>query len=402
MSYDSYISSRRPWDSYRGSRTTKSSLSSSSTSLLYSSSPRALVSGRRSLRLASSALPDASERMNLSQASSLNAELLGLRSQEKEQLVGLNDRFATYIEKVRRLEQQNRALLAELEGLRRRRQSEPTRLQGLYEGEARSLRAAIDAETSGKMRMEAERDYLRDVYGQLKERYEEEARLRLDAEENLQRAREEADKAALSNCDAEAGVLSLEEEVAFLKKVFAEEQAELRAQLQAASVIVETEVSRPDLSAALREIRVQYERLANKNMQAAEDWYRSKFESVAEMASKNDEAVHAIREETTEYRRLLQSRSSEIEALRNVITSLHKQLEELEETQGKEVAKYQVRITDLEGDIADAKQEMSRYLREYQDLLNVKMALDIEIAAYRKLLEGEEFRLTFSSLHPQT
>ncbi|XP_047467715.1 neurofilament light polypeptide [Mugil cephalus] len=392
MSYDSYISYRRPWDSYKGSRT-KSSMSSS----FYSSSRAPPPPGKRILRTASSSLPDGSQRMDLAQASSLNTELLGVRSQERAQLVDLNDRFATYIEKVRHLELQNRALLAELDALKRR-QSDPSRLQGLYEGEARSLRAMIDSESGEKMRMEAERDYLRDVYEQMKERCEEEARRRVDAEEALQRAREEASRAVVYNCDAEATVASLSDEMAFLKKVFAEEQAELQAQLQVASISVDVEVSRPDLSSALRDIRAQYERLAHKNMQAAEEWYQSKFASVAEMASKNNEAVHAIREETQEYRRLLQSRSSEIDALRNVINSLNKQLEDLEETQAKEVTKYQMRISELEQDIAEAKQEMARYLREYQDLLNVKMALDIEIAAYRKLLEGEEIRLAYPSL----
>lgn len=40
--------------------------------------------------------------------------------------------------------------------------------------------------------------------------------------------------------------------------------------------LAEVEVCKPELTAALREIRTQYESIAVKNLQEAEDWYKSK------------------------------------------------------------------------------------------------------------------------------
>lgn len=49
-------------------------------------------------------------------------------------------------------------------------------------------------------------------------------------------------------------------------------------------------------------------------------------------------------------------------------------------------------IGQLKEALRRTKQDLAGQIRDHQELMNLKLALDIEIATYHKLLEGEEQR----------
>uniref|UniRef100_A0A8C0GUW8 IF rod domain-containing protein n=1 Tax=Chelonoidis abingdonii TaxID=106734 RepID=A0A8C0GUW8_CHEAB len=107
------------------------------------------------------------ELLDFSLADALNQEFLQTRTNEKVELQELNDRFASYIEKVRYLEQQNALLVTEVNRLKGK---EPTHVAHLYEEELRSLRLQVDTLTSQRARADVERDNLLDDLQKLKQR----------------------------------------------------------------------------------------------------------------------------------------------------------------------------------------------------------------------------------------
>lgn len=101
------------------------------------------------------------------------------------------------------------------------------------------------------------------------------------------------------------------------------------------------DLSKPDLTAALKDIRAQYENLSAQNQVRAEEWYHSKFASVTEAAARNQDAIKQSKEELSEYRRQVQARTLEIEALRGHNEALERQIAEMEDRHNGEIGDMQ-------------------------------------------------------------
>lgn len=111
------------------------------------------------------------DKVDFTLAEAVNQEFLTTRSNEKAELQELNDRFASFIEKVRYLEQQNGALQQELNQYKGQQQhGQPNRASEIFQEELREMRRQMDDIGKERDQYQLERDNLAEDVALLKQR----------------------------------------------------------------------------------------------------------------------------------------------------------------------------------------------------------------------------------------
>jgi len=364
------------------------------------------------------------------------------RKQEKEELAHLNTRLATYIDKVRSLESENRSLRTKIVSYEETSTRETSNLKALYEQELADARKNLDAIAIDKAKLEVEVGSLRGETATWKEKYYTTKKQMEDAEQKLltvegqvgdlqarlndavnqrkhweteyNRARAEADtlqkklstalkqleEQSVRNVDLSNQVQTLKEDLEFRSQVHAQELNETKTRSQIEIEEVDGSLSRDyenRLSEALINMREENEYSIRIAREESDAIMGQRLEGLKALASQRDTQSSESYEEMRSLRTSNDELNCENTKLKTQLAAAESRIALLEGQLARIHEEHEQAISNRDAEIRRLREELADQLVEYKDLMDVKLSLDMEIASYRKLLESEESRLNIES-----
>uniref|UniRef100_A0A2K6C018 Keratin 77 n=1 Tax=Macaca nemestrina TaxID=9545 RepID=A0A2K6C018_MACNE len=243
------------------------------------------------------------------------------------------------------------------------------------------------------MRQNTEVRSMQDVVEDYKSKYEDEINKRTGSENDFVVLKKDVDAAYASKVDLESRVDTLTGEVNFLKYLFLTELSQMQTHISDTNVILSMDNNRSlDLDSIIDAVRTQYELIAQRSKDEAEALYQTKYQELQITAGRHGDDLKNSKMEIAELNRTVQRLQAEISNVKKQIEQMQSLISDAEERGEQALQDARQKLQDLEEALQQSKEELARLLRDYQAMLGAKLSLDVEIATYRQLLEGEESR----------
>jgi len=392
--------------------------------------------GGMSLRMAVAALGGGGGSISgaVREVASNPTAVIAQREKEKRDLQELNDRFASYIERVRFLEADNKRLQSIIDTLKVKFEQLEVTLKEMYEAELTAARKTIDETTKAKAEVELRVARLEEELADYRNKYENEVREHLitkervpalekgiserdaqiefltktvDAQErelakikgdlarcqrDLRDAKTSADAEIVARIELESIVQTKDDEINFLKNMYEEKIRQLM-DINFDSEDWRTMFSN-ELALALRDIRAEYDAILESQKGADTDsWYKAKFNEMLATSQRSGNELVESKEEVKRSRAKYQELQMEISRLRGENAQLLERVAMLEAELDGLNKSHALALDDAQAEIEKLRAQLAAQILELKELMDSKLALDAEIATYRRLLMGEETRL---------
>ncbi|XP_061075335.1 keratin, type I cytoskeletal 18-like [Conger conger] len=312
---------------------------------------------------------------------------------EKGAMQNLNDRLASYLETVRSLEQANMKLEVQIREAMEKGGPD-AHDHDRYRDVLEDLRKQVFDKTVENSRLVLQIDNARLAADDFRVKFESELTIRKSVEADIAGLRKVIDDTNMGRLNLESEVEAVTEELTFLRKNHDNEVQELRNQIAQSGVQVDVDAPKgQDMSQVMEDMRANYEKMATKNAEELKAWHESQISVVQVQVSQNTEALQGARTEHGDLQRQVQTLEIELISQKNLKSSLDDTLRDIEMRNNMEMEKYNNILLQVEAELTNLRNNIQHQTQEYEALLNIKVKLEAEIATYRSLLDGGDFRL---------